>query len=380
MTEFLRCICFHLDFTQKWDDLLWLHYKNIELEELDNEDLVPPQIEISHFLMCFIFDFSFTFISNFTTIDNNYNLVTKFVEFYGFFNYAVSILACVNHNFFNAYKVSDLKKKIIEVDCEKTEYKIKDTFNHYGVAILLYLVFKGDLKTVDLKTKKVLSSFPLPLCVNPKFLSEIQESILHIILKFENSAEINLFKEYKLICLDLLDMIIKNNFGLNEQITFSISGNHSVLLYVLLEIMITYDKYSSEQKEFLSKLFLRIESNSLLSLITASNNLENLKKVLLIFTDLHVQYHNVGSDCVKTLLERFCFNTYILDEVVFLHAKSVVNGGFKDMLNSLLEDLVEKNKFIKNTTHDSKENVEKEIELFNTNHEKILGLIKQLLN
>jgi len=343
MTEFLRCICYHLDFTQKWDDLLWIHYKNVELDELDSEDLCPPQIEISHFLMLFIFDFSFTFISNFTSIDNNCKLITKFSDFYGFFNYAVSILATVNHNFFNAYKISDIKKKIIEANCEKTEYTIKDTFNHYGVSLILYLIFKGELKYVDLKTKRELSAFPLPLCINPNSLIEIQESILFIMLKFENSAEINFFKDYKLICFDLLQMVIKHSFG-SDNADKVIFDSNSVLLQVLHEFIICHDKFSKEQNDYISNILSRNESNSMLSLVTASNTLDHLKKVIHTITSLDVKYQNVNAKIVEALLDKLCFNSFLLNEYVLSFVRKVNNGQFNETIERVLNELSDKNK------------------------------------
>ncbi len=380
MTEFLRSICFNLSFTQKWDDLLWLHYKHVELEELDSEDFAPPDIEISHFLMLFIFDFAFTFISNFTSLDKDCNFVTKFAEFNGFFNYAGSIIASSTHNFFNAYKVSDLKKKIIEADCEKSEYNIKDTFNHYGVAIILYLIFKNELKLVDLKTKKEISAFPLPISINPNLILDIQESMLYIILKFENRAEVNLIKQYRLICLDLLQMVINIRYGeANEPDAEPISFSNNPLLGEIFNEILLSDRFKDEHREFINKSLARVEASSLVNLLGLCNDILSLKKLIKIFSELNLSWKGMKDDSLRGFLEKLCFRSFITEKDIFESMDKIIKGGdFNDLIISLMKDLEDQEKFILKVTHDSKENAEKEIEAFKKNHQEIISFVKKL--
>jgi hypothetical protein len=57
----------------KWDSYLDVFYKYLELEEMDVEEHVDSNVVISHYVMLFLSDFLFFFISNFCEYDLNRN-------------------------------------------------------------------------------------------------------------------------------------------------------------------------------------------------------------------------------------------------------------------------------------------------------------------
>jgi uncharacterized protein with GYD domain len=211
MKEFLKTIVSSINLeTMKifWDDCLPLFYKNLEIEELDSEDFFPAEVEIFHFLNLFLCDFNFFFLSNFCHYSNN-RFTSDFSYFDEFINYTLSIIwrSCRNVN--NLFEYSEKKRKFLESECEKTEYSIKDCFNHYGLSLIFFLFLVGRYDPVNILNEKdfVMEASFLPLIIDKNYYLGLYESALLMILKSENLSEIRFLKNFQKISFDFLKTV-----------------------------------------------------------------------------------------------------------------------------------------------------------------------------
>jgi hypothetical protein len=208
MKEFLKTIISAINFgTLKifWDDCLPLFYKNLEIEELDSEDIFPADVEIFHFLNLFLCDFNFFFLSNFCYYNNN-RFTSNFFYFDEFINYTLSIIWRSCRNVCYLFEYSEKKRKFLESECEKTEYSIKDCYNHYGLSLIFFLFLFGKYSPVNILNERdpgMETSF-LPLIIDKYYYLELYESALFMILKSENISEIRFVKNYEKITFEFL--------------------------------------------------------------------------------------------------------------------------------------------------------------------------------
>jgi hypothetical protein len=222
MKEFIKIVIKDVEFVEKLDDYKEIYYKYLEYPAFDHDDTFPKSVAIGYYLILFICDFIFSFVTNFCHLENN-SLRTQFKHFKEFINYSISLWANTCHDVISHFELSDRKKKVLEIECEKSDYKMKDFPNHYGLCLLFYIYLKGENNIVNLNTEKVLTTQLLPLvrCHN-----HIYESIIYMILKTENNSQIVLLKDFDRIVEDLtINYLIPN-----------IDNNSKVLPMILYEI------------------------------------------------------------------------------------------------------------------------------------------------
>jgi hypothetical protein len=228
MREFIKTIISDLDFNSQsfifWDDCLPIFYKLLEMEGLDQEDTFPPSVEIFHYLNLFLSDFLFFFFSNFSLFDTEtHRFKSNFSYFDEFIGYSLSILwrGCRNVN--NLFIYSEKKRKFLETLCDKSEYEMKDTYNHYGLCFVFYLFLAGGYSPLNVLNEKdfALDSSFLPLVINQAFYYEIYQSALYMILHTENSSDTKYYKNYQQFSICFLHKILYLLDGLEPKI----SGN-----------------------------------------------------------------------------------------------------------------------------------------------------------
>lgn len=115
-------------------------------------------------------------------------------------------------------KFQKKKRRFYEIECEKTEYTMKDFFNHYGLCFIFSILLtktnnQNKISLLDVNTSEKLNSWFIPLVISKKYYSGIVESIIHMILKTENGSDLKFFKDFKMLSFDLVEYLINN---LNE--------------------------------------------------------------------------------------------------------------------------------------------------------------------
>lgn len=178
----------------------------MELGSLDSDAQLPSQVYISHFLALFIFDFIYSFLTNFSRYENK-KFASDFKQLDQFLVFSLSLLSKTTHNFNSFFEYSDKKRKTLEHECDKTEYKRTDTFNYFGICLAyLYLFDKNNSNNV------------LPKVINHGYNLNISLSIYNIISNQENSKNIITLKEHKQILKDILiDYILPSLNNLDIQ-------------------------------------------------------------------------------------------------------------------------------------------------------------------
>ena len=192
MKQFIASIVYDLKFSFYWDDYLFAFYQFLELESLDSDIQLPSQIYISHFIALFTFDILFSFLSNFSNYENK-EFISNFKYLNEFVDFSLNLLSKTLHNFNSYFDFSDKKRKIIEHECDKTEYKITDSFNYYGVCLAYLILLNKRQNNV------------LPLVIEKNYYFNVSLSIYNIILKTEIEAKIIILKDFKQIGEDLVN-------------------------------------------------------------------------------------------------------------------------------------------------------------------------------
>ena len=130
----------------KWEYGKDIFYKYLNSDDLDVEEKLDGNISVRHYLMLFLSDFVFYFVSNFCdflleTGSKNFYLefTSRFSEFDVFLNFCLFFFKSSCGNFVNLFDYSIIKKRFLEIDCQRTNYSLKDKFNHYGISLLIYL-------------------------------------------------------------------------------------------------------------------------------------------------------------------------------------------------------------------------------------------------
>jgi hypothetical protein len=214
MKEFIKVIISSIDFKNLkmyWDDYQSVYYKYLELDELDHDDLFTPEVQIFHNLNLFLSEFIFFFLTNFCEYDHNTkNFISNYSNFDEFLNYSFSIIYSGLRNFNNLFEISNRKRRFFQIECEKTEYTMKDFPNHYGVCLIFYLSFFGKLTPVNVLNEKdfVLQTSLLPLCLSKNYYLNNFLCIIFMIVKSENYSEFRFFKNYQKFSFDILENIL----------------------------------------------------------------------------------------------------------------------------------------------------------------------------
>jgi hypothetical protein len=294
MKEFIKMVVKDVEFVDKIDDFRDVYFKYLEYPTFDHDDQFPKSAAIGYYIILFICDFVFSFVTNFCTLDDGH-LKAQFKNFKEFVDYGLSILANSCHDVTSLFDLSDRKKKVLEIECEKSEYKMKDFPNHYGLCLLIYIYLKGENSIVNLTTEQSLNTKLLPL-VKPH--KSIYESIIYMILKTENNSQIVFLKDFDKIVEDLVtNCLIPSIADSNED---------KVIPMILYEI----SKLGPEIRERLYKLFLTRcnDSEALLrNLIAQSYNHELIAGILSLFVQNGVKLENS-----KAVVKQLCLNACII--------------------------------------------------------------------
>jgi hypothetical protein len=221
MKELIKVIVHDVSFIDKWDDYKSVFYKFIEYEKLDHDDTFSKEVTISHYMTLFLTDFIFSFISNFCKFEDG-KFVNSFSHFNEFMNYAVSIISSTCHDMNNLFEFSEKKKKLLEMECEKSEYRMKDSFNHYGLCLIYYLIFSNSVHMIDLNEEKRIESSFIPLVRSD--YSQMKEAIVLMILNTDNHSDFRYMKDYPLFVKYFIEHFI---------ITDSFKHANKILLEVL---------------------------------------------------------------------------------------------------------------------------------------------------
>jgi hypothetical protein len=197
LKQFIKVVVKDIEFIDKLDDYRDVFYKYLEYPKFDHDDVFPKSAAIGYYLILFICDFIFSFVTNFCTFNEEDGFETKFKHFNEFINYSMSLLANTHHDCVNLFELSDKKKELLfETECEKTEYKMKDFPNHYGLCLLFYFFFNGKNHLVNLSTEGKVD-VPLIPMVRFNHLKDIVESIAYMVVKTEHNSKIIYLKDYE---------------------------------------------------------------------------------------------------------------------------------------------------------------------------------------
>ena len=314
MNEFIYITTKPLNFETKWDSFSFVFLKNLEIGEMDCEDQLPPEVSILHYTILFLSDFAFSFITNFVNYEKSDTYLTKFDHFQDFIDLFISILSLSCHNILNLFIVSDRKKKIQEIDCEKTEYEIKDAFNHYGICLIFYYILKGNYILKSVKNREKINSSPIPCVTNKESISTLIISMIYMFIFSENNSNFSSFEKmrpvFKELILMLLDNYITNS---NDLVRESTIFENILLEYLNLDC-------SDDDFEYINKISTVLKGNNkrLLQVIVDSSKskkqicktLSNLN--LLIFK--HPESIRMDYIDLSNVLTKLTLNGMILDE------------------------------------------------------------------
>jgi len=262
MKEFLKTIFLgmKIDSTNLFlDDCIPLYFKYLESQEnSENSEEFShlPEIQIFHYINLFLSDFLFFFITNFckyqgkyhTTTDHDYQsfthrhlFSTNFSYFEEFLDYSLSLISFSFRNITSLYEISKIKSRLQETECEKTEYLMKDSYNHYGISLIFYLLLNGGYSPVNLLNEKdfVFETSFLPLILKKEFYLNLYLDAIYFILHTENNSEHVYMKDYKNFCFGFLIDI--KNILLDGEISYQ-DKSFIYIVKILSEIAIHHDK------------------------------------------------------------------------------------------------------------------------------------------
>lgn len=152
------CTCFN-NITYKWENYKEIFYKYLDLEDIDVEEQIHSGMTSLHYTMLFLSDLVFFFTANFSSYSVeekskyyflffNFLILVFFIEFSSKFKnfnllleFSLAIFGLSTNNYLNLFNFSYLKSRFLEVDCDRTNYMLKDKFNHYGLCLINYFYF-----------------------------------------------------------------------------------------------------------------------------------------------------------------------------------------------------------------------------------------------
>lgn len=199
MQKFLEMIMKDFTIDSYWDDnkslIDSLSQSINNTEEIFSK--IPVIVKVEHYIMLFLSDFIFFFVSNFTSMTNKCVFNSNYSGFKEFIVFALDFYTKSNRNLFELFNYSNDKRRLLEMNCDKTEYELKDSFNHYGICFLMLFSLNGEFKS------KLFPSY-LPLIVDVSNWSSAFEDILVYLLTTENEAE----NKYSSNYIDLTKQIL----------------------------------------------------------------------------------------------------------------------------------------------------------------------------
>ena len=191
-----------------WDDYISMFNSISDKDEDLNSDIeseMTKDIKMIHYLYLFISDFFFFFMSNFTTFEfkeNSLKFLSKFENVDEFVKLSLDLFCLKNHNFFNVWSFCNLNQRFLEIECEKTEYTIKDKYNTYGICLVFLTAFFRQY-----------SKNSLPLLVQNKVYAKTFNEVISFILKTENEAEYKFYPQYLDLCYGIAKIFNAYNYN-----------------------------------------------------------------------------------------------------------------------------------------------------------------------
>ncbi len=362
----------------KWDSFSYVFLKNLEIGEMDCEDHLPPEISIMHYTILFLSDFVFSFITNFVNYDKSTTDITKFEHFQDFIDLSISVLSFSCHDILNLFLVSDRKKKVQEIDCEKTEYEIKDAFNHYGICLLFHYILKGNYTLKSLKTRDKINSSPLPCVLNQESISNLISSMIYMIIYTENNSNFTSLRKFRVISKDLI-MLLVDKYGTNNLAQGNTLIENIILEYLQLEC-------SEDDLEYIYRIAkLLTENNQRLFkvLIDSSRSKKSMIKTLCNLNTLlskHQDMFKIDYMDMSNLLWKITLNGSILDENINREISRFYNSykfeGIKEEYCQRVDQLIGQIKNSDNETNLSEE----EKALFKNNQNVLVSLLTHYIN
>jgi len=362
----------------KWDSFSYVFLKNLEIGELDCEDHFPPEISIMHFTILFLSDFVFSFITNFVNYEKSTTDVTRFEHFQDFIDLSISVLSFSCHDILNLFLVSDRKKKIQEIDCEKTEYEIKDAFNHYGICLLFHYILKGNYTLKSLKTRDKINSSPLACVLNQESISNLISSMIYMIIYSENNSNFTSLRKFRVILKDLI-MLLVDKYSTNTYGQGNTLIENIILEYLHLEC-------SEEDLDHIFKLATLLTKNKqrlFRVLIDSTKSKKSLIKTLCNLNTLiskHQDLFKIDYMDMSNLLSKLTLSGSILDENVNREISRFYNTfkfeGSKEEYCERVNQLIGQIKNSDNETNLSDE----EKALFKNNQNQLVSLLTLYIN
>lgn len=201
---FFRTIIVDFTYGHKWEDFMDVFYRYLHVDELDVEEKIDPEVSVCHFLMLFLSDFIFFFVSNFCSFELlDHNGLKGFFKssFKGFFEFVCFVNGFLHkavNDYTAVFEFSDKRRRFLEVDCERTNYDLKDKFNHYGLALVNFFNLVDFHPVCDVLTGEELKTASLiPLCVSPSVIENIILMSVFMILRSENTEKHNFIADYR---------------------------------------------------------------------------------------------------------------------------------------------------------------------------------------
>lgn len=187
LSLFVICIIKDFQYTEKWENYKEVFYKYLDCnQEIDVEENINGELTCLYYLILFFSDFIFFFISNFMEYDNkDKRFLTKFSFYNEFTSLILSIFNMTTNNIIELFNFSKIKRRFLDLDCEKTNYSISDHPNHYGLCLIFYLYFIENRNPLVLINSNRNHSF-ISLIFSNSFLAEFFIQIIYDILYYEN--------------------------------------------------------------------------------------------------------------------------------------------------------------------------------------------------
>ena len=264
MQQFLTISSCDLKFVQGvfWDDFLPIFYKQLDTEEFDQEDYIVPQCQLFHYISLFISDFVFFFLTNFCVFDQqkmSFNSI--FSHYEEFMNFSLSFVSVASRNPMNMFDLSERKCRMLEIECEKTEYTMKDVFNHYGMCLIFFCFMNGHFHPIKMFDAKETPRGFLSYVLNRGHFSAVYQSCLYMIIKTENESGFNFMKDYIPFSVCFLQWMLRNRL-FDREIDLGVESN-KVVGNILHQFARIKNGLTDENMELMCTVATMIKVNNL---------------------------------------------------------------------------------------------------------------------
>ncbi len=304
-------------FSEMCEECMEVYYKYLDTEDIDVEEQINPEISSGIYLMLFLSDIVFFFTANFTDfIKESLLFNSSFLLFDDFIRITLGLFNKITNNPFNLFSFSLLKRRFIEIECQKTSYSIKDKFNHYGISLLFYYSFFENRKPLliynDFNESNIcLQKSFVPLISSKEVIINTLIDIFYSFIHLERVNEHPFVQEKNCIIYESFmkkkDFITKNHSLLNTKLKENF----------LLELLLSNDDkfnpivdllYSNDKKSLYS-IILNIEAyENVCKLLTRIQTCKIISKSL----------YSLEDNEVTALFNTFIIKDFIKDDKILL--------------------------------------------------------------